>query len=226
MGATAYLRSERARRATVLPIVAILVAASGCGEPDCMCVGPPNPGTWAAHAPLSLGPRQEMGVASVDGEVYVVGGFDGSGQPVATVEAYDPGTDRWTQRASLPAPLHHVNLAAVGSKLYVVGGLTGSSFTASGTTLVYDPALDSWSPLASMPAGTQRGASGVAVLDGRIVVAGGLRGSSVSDASVFDPQANAWSTLQPLAVARDHLGAATVGGRVHAVTGRDGSALK
>jgi len=43
---------------------------------------------------------------------------------------------------------------------------------------------------------------------------------------VFDPQANAWSTLQPLAVARDHLGAATVGGRVHAVTGRDGSALK
>jgi N-acetylneuraminic acid mutarotase len=167
-----------------------------------------------------------MGVAALDGHVYVVGGFDASGQPVATVEAYDPGTDRWTQRASLPTPLHHVNLAAVGSKLYVVGGLSGSSFAASGTTLEYDPALDRWSPLSSMPAGTERGASGVAVLDGRIVVAGGLRDVSVSDASVFDPQANAWSPLQPLSAARDHLAAATVGRRVHAVTGRDGGALK
>ena len=184
------------------------------------------PGTWSTHAALSLGPRQEMGVAAVDGKVYVVGGFDASGQAVATVEAYDPTADRWTQRASLPAPLHHVNLAAVGGRLYVVGGLTGSSFGASGTTLVYDPALDAWSPLASMPAGTERGASGVAVLDGRIVVAGGLRGVSVTDASVFDPQANAWSPLQPLAVARDHLGAATAGGRVHAVTGRAGGVLK
>lgn len=167
-----------------------------------------------------------MGVAALEGKVYVVGGFDGAGQPVATVEAYDPATDRWTQKASLPAPLHHVNAAAVGSKLYVVGGLGGSSFAASGTTLEYDPSLDRWSPLASMPAGTERGASGVAVLDGRIVVAGGLRGASVADASMFDPSANAWSPLQPLAVARDHLGAATVGGRVYAVTGRAGGVLK
>jgi N-acetylneuraminic acid mutarotase len=114
----------------------------------------------------------------------------------------------------------------VNGKLYVVGGLDGASFTASGMTLVYDPALDAWSPLASMPAGTERGASGVAVLDGRIVVAGGLRGVSVADASIFDPQANTWSALQPLAVARDHLAAATVGGRVYAVTGRAGGVLK
>ena len=186
----------------------------------------PGRGAWSTHASLSLGPRQEMGVAAVEGKVYVVGGFDGSGEPVATVEAYDPATDRWTQRASIPSPLHHVNVAGVGGKLYVVGGLTGSSFTASGTTLVYDPALDSWAPLTSMPEASERGASGVAVLDGRIVVAGGFRGGSVTDASVFDPQTNAWSPLQPLAVARDHLAAAAVGGRVYAVTGRAGGVLK
>jgi N-acetylneuraminic acid mutarotase len=206
--------------------MAVLSFTAGCGSdvPGSSCES--SCGNWSTHAALSLGPRQEMGVAAVDGKVYVVGGFDGSGQAVATVEAYDPATDRWTQRASLPSPLHHVNVAAVGSKLYVVGGLTGSSFNASGTTLVYDPAQDSWAPLTSMPAGTERGASGVAVLDGRIVVAGGLRGDSVTDASVFDPQVNAWSPLQPLAVARDHLAAATVGGRVYAVAGRDGGALK
>jgi len=201
--------------------VALLVGVAGCGYR-----GPEGPGFWSTHTALSLGPRQEMGVAAVDGKVYVVGGFDGSGQPVATVEAYDPSADSWTQRASLPAPLHHVNVAAVGSKLYVVGGLSGSSFTASGTTLEYDPALDRWTSLTSMPDGTERGASGVAVLDGRIVVAGGLRGDSVADTSFFDPATNAWSTLQPLAVARDHLGAANVGGRVYAVTGRAGGELK
>ncbi|HET9036872.1 MAG TPA: kelch repeat-containing protein, partial [Myxococcaceae bacterium] len=60
-----------------------------------------------------------------------------------------------------------------------------------------------------------------------IVVAGGLRGGdSVTDASVFDPGSDAWSPLQPLAVARDHLAAANVGGRVYAATGRDHGALR
>ena len=78
-----------------------------------------------------------------------------------------------------------------------------------------------------MPPGTERGASGVAVLDGRIVVAGGFRGgASVPDASVFDPQTNAWSPLQPLGVARDHLAAGTVDGRVYAVAGRAAGVLK
>src|SRR5262249_13263093 len=131
---------------------------ASCGESDVVSTG-----GWSTHAARSLGPRQEMGVAAVGGQVYVVGGFDGAGHAVATVEAYDPPTDRWIQRASLPAPLHHVNLASVAGKLYVVGALSGGSFGATGTTLVYDPALDTWTPLPSMPAGTPRRASGAAV---------------------------------------------------------------
>jgi len=222
---TGYRAISRAS-AWVAAVSVLCLVLGACSEPDCSCLLPPAPGTWSPHAPLSLGPRQEMGVAALDGRIYVVGGFDAAGQPASTVEAYDPATDRWTRRASLPAPLHHVNMAAVGGKLYVVGALTGASFAATGATLVYDPALDAWAPLTSMPTGTERGASGVAVLDGRVVVAGGLRGASVADASVFDPQANAWSPLQPLGVARDHLAAATVDGRVHAVAGRSGGVLR
>jgi N-acetylneuraminic acid mutarotase len=211
-------------RGKLSALLLLLVAlAVGCGDD-----GGGGGSGWSTHAPLSLGPRQEMGVAALDGKVYVVGGIDGSRQAIATVEAYDPATDRWTQRASLPNAMHHVNLAAVNGKLYVVGALSGTSFDAIGDTLVYDPGADAWSPLSSMPSGTERGASGVAVLDdGRIVVAGGLRGGdSVTDASVFDPGSDAWSPLQPLAVARDHLAAATVGGRVYAATGRANGALK
>ena len=78
-----------------------------------------------------------------------------------------------------------------------------------------------------MPGGTERGASGVAVLDGRI--SGGRRAPGCLGCrclGFFDPEADAWSPLQPLGVARDHLGAATVGGQVYAVTGRAGGVLK
>ncbi|MGZ3447303.1 MAG: kelch repeat-containing protein, partial [Myxococcaceae bacterium] len=133
---------------TLAAMLAVLSLATACSGTDCMCTS--SGGGWATQAPLSLGPRQEMGVAAVGGRVHVVGGFDGTGQPIATVEAYAVANNRWTQRASLPAPLHHVNLAAVGGKLYVVGALTGTDFAATGTTLVYDPATDAWSPLSSM----------------------------------------------------------------------------
>src|SRR5262249_50494683 len=172
---------------TLLALVVTITVAdllAGCGEPD---VG--STGSWSTHAVLSLGPRQEMGVAAVGGQVYVVGGFDGAGQALATVESYDPATDRWSRRASLPAPLHHVNLASVAGKLYVVGALSGGSFDATGTTLVYDPALDTWTPLASMPAGAERGASGGAGPAGRPVGAGGRRGGAGAGAPLFRPRA-------------------------------------
>ena len=117
-------------------------------------------------------------MAALEGMVYVVGGFDASGAALATVEAYDPATDGWAERSSLPAPLHHLNVAAVGGRLYVAGALSGSGFGAMGITLAYDPAADPWTPLDGMPAGTQRGASGVAVVGPRIYVAGGLRGGA------------------------------------------------
>jgi N-acetylneuraminic acid mutarotase len=183
-------------------------------------------GTWSVRAPLALGPRQELGVAALNGKVYAVGGFNAAGAPVATVEVYDPSTDSWTQRASLPAPLHHVNVAAVGDRLYVVGALSGGNFTALGTTLTYDPAADRWTALTPMPSGTERGASGVAVVGARIYVAGGLRGSSVAEMSAYDTASDAWEPLPSMTVTRDHLAAASKDGRVYAISGRDNGSLR
>lgn len=165
-------------------------------------------------------------MAALNGKVYAVGGFDAAGAPVATVEVYDPSTNSWTQRASLPAPLHHLNVAAVGDRLYVVGALSGANFTAVGTTLAYDPAADRWTAFTPMPSGTERGASGVAIVGTRIYVAGGLRGSSVAEMSAYDTTSDAWEALPAMTVARDHLAAASKDGRVYAIAGRDNGALR
>jgi N-acetylneuraminic acid mutarotase len=97
--------------------------------------------------------------AVVNGKIYVIGGaaiHPGSSEPslqpakphrsVGTVEEYDPKTNSWAQRSSMPTARNHAAIGAVNNKIYVIGGRLGSAFifTASNTNVVeeYDPAID------------------------------------------------------------------------------------
>lgn len=177
---------------------------------------------WESLAPLPQR-RQEVGVAELDGRIYVVGGFNDAGQVVDTVESYDPSTDAWLTAAPLPRPLHHVTAAAVGGRLYAIGGLRTLAFTAVGSLYAYDPATDAWQSRATLP--RARGAAAAAVIDGLIYVAGGLRGVSIADFAVYSPGSNSWTVLDPVPTARDHLGAAAINGTFYAVGGRAGGHL-
>ncbi|HEX5940273.1 MAG TPA: kelch repeat-containing protein, partial [Dehalococcoidia bacterium] len=180
-------------------------------------------GDWSELSPLPDGPRQELGVAALGGEVYTVGGFDSSGSITPIVEVYNPDTEEWREVASVPAEMHHANVAVVGERLYVVGFETGP-FVGDGRVFEYDPAADSWTQKTSMPAGTERGASGVAVIDDLIYVAGGFRdGAAVSDFSRYDPAADAWEELPDLPSNLDHLTAGAIDGIFYTAGGRAGS---
>lgn len=175
-----------------------------------------------ALAPLARGPRQETAVVELGGEIYVLGGFDASRRMRRTVEAYDPGQDRWRDIADLPEDLHHANAAAVGGRLYVLGFLSGG-FAEVGRAFVYDPSLDAWSPLAPLPAGRERGASAVAVHGGVIYLIGGLRGlTSVPLADAYDPEIAEWRELPPLPRPSDHVVAGTLGEVLVVAGGRSG----
>lgn len=66
-----------------------------------------------------------------------------------------------------------------------------------------------------------RGAGGVAVHNGLIYYAGGLRdGQAVPWFDVYDPARDRWSRLPDMPRAREHFHAALVGGRLYAVGGR------
>lgn len=78
---------------------------------------------WEMRAPVPQ-PRTEVSAATLDGKIYLIGGFAKEGV-TARVEMYDPATDRWTSRASMPVALHHAGAAVLNGKLYVVGGLEG-----------------------------------------------------------------------------------------------------
>src|SRR5712691_6086847 len=117
-------------------------------------VGAQSKGEWVAKAP-SLLKRTEVAVAAVRGKVYVVGGFQQS-LPFITpaVEEYEPATDTWRQRASLPSGLHHAGIGAVNDRIYIIGGFELSLFSIwSPVTSVYeyDPVFDRWTAQSPCP---------------------------------------------------------------------------
>jgi N-acetylneuraminic acid mutarotase len=165
--------------------------------------------------------RQEHAVVALDGEVYVIGGFTPSA--TATNAAYDPGTGMWRAIADFPVVFHHANAAAIGGKLYVTGFHLGTSFTdADERVFEYDPVDDDWMPKTSMPAGTERGASCIAVLDSLIYVFGGAAAATVATSSAYDPVLDEWQPLPPLPEPREHCVAGAIGGKVYIAAGRSG----
>ncbi len=209
--------------------LAVLVIV-GCGGSDPTLDGPagdsPQPGTcddtapWAAAPPLELGPTQETAVVAVDGKIYILGGFQNLTITDA-VQIFDTGTCTYAAGPPLPAPVHHINAAVIDGTIIIGGALSGGNFAAIGDTWSWNPATDSaWSVRTSMTAGTQRGA-GVAVgIDGKLIVAGGLRGGAVTDVSSYDPGLDQWTELPPLPIARDHACGGASGGKLYLAGGR------
>jgi N-acetylneuraminic acid mutarotase len=170
-----------------------------------------------------------VAVATLDGKIYVVGGFEKPSFSnvmnfaiTPSVEVYDPATDRWASKASLPVGLHHVGIGVVDRRLYVIGGYSKSGFTVwnpVATVYAYNPATDSWTERAPMP--TARGALSVTEHEGKLYAIGGYdRKGNNAQVEVYDPVRNVWTTGASLPTPRDHLAAATVAGKIYAIGGR------
>lgn len=123
-------------------------------------------GRWSTKAPL-LTQRAEVGVAALDGKIYVLGG-EALGKTASQLnQEYDPATDRWLNRAPLPHAMTHIGAIGFNGKLYAIGGFTKDVHVgALDLVFEYDPTTDAWRQLA--PLSSPRGSVGVAVVDGKI----------------------------------------------------------
>lgn len=199
----------------------------------------PKADTWKALAPLPT--KRGSPVAAVQGgKIYVIGGaglHPGSKETslhparphrsVGTNEVYDPATNTWESRSTMPTARNHSAVGVVDNKIYVIAGRIGNAFItrASNTDIVevYDPATDQWGPLlAPMP--TPRSAPGWGTYNGKIYVAGGEMRSAVASATyrtveAYDPKSNSWTTLPPMVTARHGVAADFIGNKFHVVSG-------
>ncbi|MBA2458761.1 MAG: hypothetical protein H0V43_07380 [Gemmatimonadales bacterium] len=146
--------------------------------------------------PLADMPRATAeGVTGViNGRLYVLPGSCDSNlwprpgycqqEPIRRLYRYDPATNKWGARKS--APHYHRSGAGgvIGGKFYVVGGFNG--FDPVAHLDVYDPATDTWTTRAPLP--TAGRAIGTVLLGKLYVIAG-------SNAYVYDPGTNKWSSI-------------------------------
>ena len=163
----------------------------------------PATGMWQERA-LMPAVTSHAGAATLNGKVYVVGGFQANVHvgAVSNVFEYDPATDQWRRVASLAAPRGAPGVVALDGKLYAIGGRNPDRVTVD-TTEIYDPAADTWTPAAPLPAA--RDHLGIAVLNGRIHVFGGRLDATVDNTTqhdIYDPATDNWSAGAPLNVAR------------------------
>jgi energy-converting hydrogenase Eha subunit A len=183
----------------------------------------PVANTWTTKASMPTH-RSDLGVGVVNGVLYAVGGesiglthchFTGEGPFVGVVEAYDPVTDTWTTRASMPTPRAFLGVGVVNGVLYAVGG-GNCSGSAPGAVEAYDPVADTWTIKASMP--PPLGGARVGVVNGGLYAVGG---GDLGVVEAYDPVADTWtikaSMPPPLGGAR----VGVVNGVLYAVGGGD-----
>ncbi len=179
----------------------------------CMFVTMPAPAsaeetenTWVSKAPMQVA-RSGLGAAVVNGKIYAIGGstqsggggnqrnpLPHSGEIVGANEEYDPTTDTWTLKTSMPTPRAYFVIAVCQNSVYCIGG---------GTKLneVYDPATDTWETKAPMP--TSRNDFAMAVFQNKIYCIGGYTSTGFTEVNeVYDPATDTWETKAPMLTAK------------------------
>jgi N-acetylneuraminic acid mutarotase len=209
-------------RSAAAGLIALVLLGGGCIGRVTESSAPVDqfaPGRWSSLMPLTSA-RQEVAAAALQGQVWVIGGFADNAEPVGIAESYDPKSNEWQLRPSLPIPVHHAAAAVVGDRLFVIGGYTGGRVRWEPLDTIYEwnAAGSTWIMRGPMP--TPRGALAVAVLNGRIHAIGGAWDGASNAHEVYDPATNRWTRASPMPTARDHLAAVAFQGRVWALGGR------
>lgn len=141
----------------------------------------PATDTWTTKSAIPT-PRSDMGlVTASDGKLYFIGGgifIGGSGASTSDVNAYDPATDTWTTKASLPAPIGDpaASLNANGN-IYIVGGYNEQGQFYNNTVYEYNPTTDTWTTDSPFPVAINS-LGGALGGDGKVYVLGGWTSQS------------------------------------------------
>ena len=154
------------------------------------------------------------------GRIFAVGGFEQGYVPSGIVEAYDPKTNTWTKKASLPTPRSFLATSVVDGKIYAVGGANLELGQLGLPTVEeYDPRTDTWTGRADMP--TPRHGLATSVVDGKIYAISGFDGTNMATVERYDPSSDTWTTKEPLPTLRSHVATQVVSGKIYAIGGWD-----
>ena len=187
--------------------------------------------TWTRKTDMPTA-RHGLSTAVVDGKIYAIGGTQGIPNRqmtmLKTVEAYDPVTDVWMEKASLLSPRAQLATSVVNGKIYAIGGWRIGhpllkrrqfGFATLPAVEVYDPVTDTWAkkPNMSIP----RAGLSTSVVNGRIYAIGGylVDNALLPTVEAYDPMSDTWDRTADIQIPRSAHTSNAVNGQIYIIGG-------
>jgi len=169
--------------------------------------------------------RAHISASAVKGKIYVMGGSKQGGAEYAglnTVEVYDPATDTWETKNSMPTLRFGLSTSVLDEKIYAIGGRHYPEKPKIVSTVeMYDPVTDEWTEKKDMP--TQRYYQSSSVINGKIYAIGGwyscTNGPIYQRVEEYDPAEDKWIVKTNLPDEIAGLGTCSVNGKIYAIGG-------
>ena len=187
--------------------------------------------TWETKAPM---PTLRHGVTTsvAEGKIYVISGFEHTNNSYRGLnygsvknEAYDPETNKWTTKPSIPNGVFGAVSATVGDKIYVLGGANANIAISgwSNYNQVYDTKKETWTLASPVPVGFDR-AAGAAILgiEPRIYIFGGTIAYSYNACNltqIYNLQQDNWTIGSQMPTPRAWHGVAEVNNELYIIGG-------
>ncbi len=163
--------------------------------------------SWVSKAPMHIA-RSDLGIATVNGKIYAIGGQvlvyqdaqRTESKDVGITEEYDPSTNTWTAKTPMPIPSNGFATAVYQNNIYCLG---------AGINEVYNPATDKWENETSLPVPIAQ----ANVVDSKIYVIGGYPNNTLNAA--YDPATEMWMTKAPMPKAGGGVASAVLAGKIY-----------
>ncbi|XP_054916796.1 kelch-like protein 30 isoform X1 [Poeciliopsis prolifica] len=165
-------------------------------------------GRWVTVAPM-IRPRTNHTSATLNGELYVIGGTTSA---QVEVERYDPYSNSWA--LTCPALKYVTNFTATAcfGKLFVIGSCA-VKYNAL-TMQCYNPVIDAWISIGSPFIPKYLSSPRSVCMDGIIY----LLADNTKKVYSYDPEANMWQKVQLLHMLHENGGLVSLDGQLY-VTG-------
>ena len=167
--------------------------------------------------------RRAVAAATLDGIVYVSGGWNGEATQLDRVDAYDPVGRFWRPAPALGVARSQHSLVAARGRLWAVAGWSADLGLVAEIES-WAPGEAGWRTITRLP--TPRREPGVALLGDRLIIAGGFNGASDADldgysgvVEAYDLTTGTWVSLASMPTPRRGLALVNVDGALYALGG-------
>ncbi|KAK5863683.1 hypothetical protein PBY51_000695 [Eleginops maclovinus] len=161
---------------------------------------------------------------SLKEHLYVLGGWTPQHQPddepdklSNRVFQFDPGKDRWTERARMKYSRYRCGTAVLNGEIYILGGIgcdgvdCGQLRHCLSSVEIYNPAIDTWRVGPTLPTSLlslRTNASNIGAVNGKLYLCGYYKGAGrheiiTKEILEMDPADNVWTVLKRRATVHD-----------------------